>query len=88
MCSWNSMVSRFSVEGNAKTGERSMGGPPDDVNGLNYWYSTTEETPLPSKQTHLKCPRALMRLKSEYYPEKRQKAKCTVSGGYATPPYT
>jgi len=43
------MVSTLSGEGNAKTGERSMGGPPDDVNGLNYLYFTTEETPLPSK---------------------------------------
>jgi len=51
------MLSRLSVEGNAKTGERSMEGPPDDVNELNYFYSTTEETFLSSKRAHLMCPR-------------------------------
>jgi len=35
VCFWTSMVSRLTVEGNAKTGERSMGIPPDDSNDEN-----------------------------------------------------
>jgi hypothetical protein len=54
------MVSRLSVEGNAKTRERSMEIPPDDSNGLRCWYYTIGEPLLTSKQTHLICPRAIV----------------------------
>jgi hypothetical protein len=41
--------SKPGIGGNAEAGKRSMEVPPDNSNGLNYCYSTTEETPLPNK---------------------------------------
>lgn len=62
-CATRGMVLRPSVEGKAKTGERSMETPPNVSNDWNWCYYTTKS----GQQAHRKCPRADMRLKKRNF---------------------